>query len=273
MSIKVATWNVQEKLALKESPEIVEATKSFDADVVVLTDAYWLGNPLHGAAEERAEEAKEKFAEAGYQNHAVDYGDLPGHWPGRYILALSRLDASFEEVGLGIYNGVETFVKHPDAGGISIIGAHFDDTHEETRVMQAEALVGSVNPAEPSVLAGDFNAFSGYSRCARRLRSRVVRLGSLALPDKKPRNDYEEQHGRPNRLKRLSGMAEGSTMKVLERAGFRDADSQHQPTMPSKRPLFQLDHVMANGHLAVTDFEIHDIRLSDHRPISAVLAL
>lgn len=46
---------------------------------------------------------------------------------------------------------------------------------------------------------------------------------------------------------------------------------QVQPTYPAWRPLRALDHVLVSPRLAVSDYEVLDCRLSDHRPIAVTV--
>ena len=48
---------------------------------------------------------------------------------------------------------------------------------------------------------------------------------------------------------------------------------QVQPTYPAWRPLRALDHVLVSPRLAVSDYEVLDCRLSDHRPIAVTLEM
>lgn len=48
---------------------------------------------------------------------------------------------------------------------------------------------------------------------------------------------------------------------------------QVQPTYPAWRPLRALDHVLVSSRLAVSDYEVLDCCLSDHRPIAVTLDL
>ena len=48
---------------------------------------------------------------------------------------------------------------------------------------------------------------------------------------------------------------------------------QVQPTYPAWRPLRALDHVLVSPRLTVSDYEVLDCRLSDHRPIGVTLEL
>ncbi|MEQ8858213.1 MAG: endonuclease/exonuclease/phosphatase family protein [Pseudomonadales bacterium] len=46
-----------------------------------------------------------------------------------------------------------------------------------------------------------------------------------------------------------------------------------QPTYPAWRPLRALDHVLVSPRLMVSDYEVLDCRLSDHRPIAVTLEM
>ena len=48
---------------------------------------------------------------------------------------------------------------------------------------------------------------------------------------------------------------------------------QVQPTYPAWRPLRALDHVLVSSRLVVSDYEVLDCRLSDHRPIAVNLEM
>ncbi len=48
---------------------------------------------------------------------------------------------------------------------------------------------------------------------------------------------------------------------------------QVKPTYPAWRPLRCLDHVLVSKHLTVSDYQVLDCRLSDHRPIAVTLEM
>ncbi|MEZ5558581.1 MAG: endonuclease/exonuclease/phosphatase family protein [Pseudomonadales bacterium] len=49
--------------------------------------------------------------------------------------------------------------------------------------------------------------------------------------------------------------------------------AQVQPTYPAWRPQRALDHVLVSPTLAITEYEVLDCRLSDHRPIAVTVEL
>ena len=53
----------------------------------------------------------------------------------------------------------------------------------------------------------------------------------------------------------------------LAATGLRPADETLPASWPAHRPYLALDHVLLSRELAVTRFEVPDVRLSDHRPL------
>ncbi|MFW6093263.1 MAG: endonuclease/exonuclease/phosphatase family protein [Pseudomonadota bacterium] len=58
----------------------------------------------------------------------------------------------------------------------------------------------------------------------------------------------------------------------LAGSGLRPV-GQVRPTYPAWRPLRCLDHVLVSRNLAVSDYQVLDCRLSDHRPIAVTLEM
>ena len=56
----------------------------------------------------------------------------------------------------------------------------------------------------------------------------------------------------------------------LARTDLRPADGV-QPTYPSWRPSMALDHVLVSPSLTISEYEVLDCRLSDHRPIAVTV--
>lgn len=53
----------------------------------------------------------------------------------------------------------------------------------------------------------------------------------------------------------------------MKAAGLSSANTESLPTYPSRSPRKELDFVLYQDGIEVTNFEVPDIRLSDHRPI------
>lgn len=283
MSVEVAAWNLREGLAdADRAQRLAEAICGLDKDVVVLSDAYWLGNPLHDARSEAAQTALERFRTAGYEIAEAEYGD---HrlWPGHYMTVLSRLAINrVSTVRLGVRNAVDLKLKDPDTNvDLRIVGAHFSDYSEQRRLVQVEDLLSLVDLEEPTVLAGDLNAMPGNSRRAKLLRSKLLRAAAPWVPGRPPRAEDEPLFESLKTAVRLTDMASGTTLEELDRAGLHDTgsndtSSRHRSTMPSWLPFLQLDHILASSHLEPSGFRVHNTfslprQLSDHRPVSVKL--
>lgn len=273
MSVRLAEHNISEQLALDgRAVRVAEAVKRLDADVVILPDAYWLDNPLHGATAKAVRESLGMLGVAGYGYEAVDYGTPKGQWPGRYLVALSRLPAHYSIVEAGSRQAAKLRVTDPDTNtALVVFGVHLSDISEEERTEQALRLREHFSDV-PIAVAGDLNSMPAGSWTARVLRSRPVRQLAERVRDPAPRNYYERSTGRANKLKRLAAMAEGRALAALVEAGLRDADPRCRPTIVARGlGLAQLDHIMVSQDVRVKDFRLHPRAGSDHRAISAEL--
>jgi len=256
MAVSVAQWNVREGLAIpRQMPRIIEGVKRLDSDIVVLSDAFSLNNRLHGAQEATLGKANSDFMDLGYTGQDAEYDDSVQWHHDRNIVMLSRVAVSSAgEVRLGTRSALEL----KTAKGIHIVGAHFDDRDEETRVTQALAYVDHVQFEEAPVLIGDLNS------------TRALRIGSLLQ-----RPIAEALFSRlPERVRRTADMTQGRAMTLLKASGFRDADKRHRPTVPSMVPILQLDHCMVGRNVEVRSFDVAPRLLgSDHRAIQVSLSI
>ncbi|HET8709589.1 MAG TPA: hypothetical protein VFL85_04920 [Candidatus Saccharimonadales bacterium] len=275
MAIRVAAANTQERLGIPGQAD-VDAYLKLDADVLGFSDAYWLGNPLHGARAEVAEASLEQFRHEGYRDISVNYGDRAGHYPGRYLVGLSRIAGTeFGGTKAGMYNAVDMRVPDTESGrSLRVLVWHGDDQFEDNRQLMADALLNDVSPDEPTVIAGDENATYGTYPLERLLKSKAAKwMIERYAADKPPRNEHEERYGRPSMPKRAIGMVDGGTRQRFTAAGFRDADHRHRPTFPARMPLLQLDRIACNWLVAASDFRRHKTGASDHLAISALLRI
>ena len=53
----------------------------------------------------------------------------------------------------------------------------------------------------------------------------------------------------------------------LAATGLRNANSNGQPSYPSRAPRRQLDYIFHTPHIRITNFQIPQIKLSDHKPL------
>src|SRR6185369_9174642 len=53
----------------------------------------------------------------------------------------------------------------------------------------------------------------------------------------------------------------------MRAAGLRSANEKNLPSFPARIPRLELDFVLVSKDIEVTNFEVPDVRFSDHRPI------
>lgn len=272
--INVSTWNIQGALS---DPERVEAiTKAIDnqknTSLFVFPDAW------HEDSEESTPTNR------GFLLNDADFQAL-GYTPHRATFREDRSDDNFARYGfltlthesLPVLDATEiklgTRPAHHLRVGLAgtafnVISLYLNDQSEDNRLQQLADLrpVLSALHKEPIVLLGDFNAMHRSSTPARLLRTPGVQKLSRHITAKN------------NTLPRLVDMAQGHTMTQLTSNGFFDADPEHQATMPSSFPLFQLDHIMfrhsLNKRLSV-EKPVRTLHagVSDHVQLSAVVAM
>jgi|GEM_PF-3613230 len=262
MSLSVAAWNLHGELGNPErAPYLANDIVRLDADVLVL------GHSDTGAL---AEGAADKLISEGYHDiHRVPYDETGyreeyTHGERDALIVASRLALHHANVvRQGVRNGFMFDVFDP-ATNIPIqgVGTHFDDRSIVNRNAQAQAIIDKVTHEEPAFVAGDLNIMHPQTRASRALASRTFnRIGQLPMP------------ARPRILAaRLGGMTNDEALQVFAGAGFKDADMKHQPTMPARLPLFQLDRILANEQVQTSNFNVHPRgNFSDHRAISVRL--
>jgi endonuclease/exonuclease/phosphatase family metal-dependent hydrolase len=50
-------------------------------------------------------------------------------------------------------------------------------------------------------------------------------------------------------------------------AGLRSANEKNLPSFPARIPRIELDFVLVSKEIEITNFEVPDVRFSDHRPV------
>jgi hypothetical protein len=87
MSLKIAEWNTKARLANPDySDTIVQTILGFDADVVIIPEAFNRGDKQFGTLDL----AKEQFVDAGYDVAMQTNDDTDGRKDQRGIIALNR---------------------------------------------------------------------------------------------------------------------------------------------------------------------------------------
>ena len=251
---QLAAWNLARGLSSYEKhTQIEQGLETLNADIVIL------GEAIDNTGKIRNEQYAQ---ELGYDSITLPYSDLEAHPSGeQYITLLSRV--ALKEV-VSVYLGSRNAVKATlvDSSGLEtldIYGAHFDDRSEATRLGMARAFLSLIEPGTRTVLVGDLNAMPANSKTARVLRSRSIRAAATLVP-----------HARTKSLAtRLTDMAAGDVMTLLEASGFQDADQSNQPTIKKAGLRVMLDHIMHTSDVTISNFKNYDIPGSDHCAIAA----
>ncbi len=253
MSVKIGAWNVSGALGKPEmAPVVLEMMQRIGADVWVLSEALDINEDLL---------VREDFERDGFEVQIVDR-EITDTRGDKMLVVLNRLGPKATKLALAHRQGASADISlASDGKAIRVVGAHFDDRREQSRLDMAQAFIDykNANPNVPTILAGDINAMHGDDDIAKLLQSRRVRLAAFLIP--MPRN----LDGR------LVAMADGRTMALLEQADMQDADSLHQPTMHYPIiPGVQLDHIMHPSEVRATNFEAH-ATYTNHRAITATI--
>ena len=240
---------------------------------------------------------------AGYATNSVEYGDTDGR-KDVHVLAGAARGPVLKQVEV-LHLGPETSdggvrrrvgraalrfcleqssanqQKDDPPRELDVIIAHLDDRYEKTRLLQAQALLEQIAPGRPTVIIGDLNAMHGTGFmpwalrfAGRRAENRFLPVSNPGTPKPARWLSPEGVHWLAGRsvsvLRRLGGMAAGTTMQLFEDAGFTDADVSHRGTMPSRVALFQLDHVLYSAGVTVSDFtRVPTVGITDHRGLYA----
>ena len=250
----LAAWNLARGLSSYEKhTQIEQGLESLDADIMIL------GEAIDNTGKIRNQQYAQQL---GYDSTTLPYNDLKAHPSGeQYLTLLSRV--ALDEVVpvyLGSRNAVKVTLVDPSGlETLDIYGAHFDDRSEAARLGMAYAFLSLIEPGARTVLAGDLNAMPANNKIARVLRSRPIRTAAALVP-----------HARTKSLTtRLTDMATGDVMTLLETSGFQDADTRNQPTMKTAVLRVMLDHIMHTPNVTISNFENYDIAGSDHCAITA----
>lgn len=208
----------------------------------------------------------------GYEVVDVPYDDEDNR-PDTHRLLMAvrrgRLER-FERLRLAGGTGVgRTALRASLTGGIDVIGVHLDDRTEKTRRLQAASVLGAAAVGRTTILAGDMNAMHRWNAMAVVSRAAgVLRPLSDRLPVGVPGTEQSPMARMNSLYRRVNDMADGGTMELMKRDGYRDADICRFPT----KGMLQLDHIMVPENVYVADLERLDVNgLSDHLAIRADL--
>lgn len=279
MKLRVAAWNVESRLTAylkgeRGTPErILEGIAEFDADIIVLPEAYFTAP---------AEGVDKGLRRLGYRWHDITYGESDRDWSADFIGTMPTLRVLYRvpvyestPVQWGRLRNMLTFkVKDEQSGAIiRFFAVHLDDRSETLRRQQVEDMIAFAKQETlPIVMMGDFNAM-WHRGVARFYHSWPIRLLARCIPFIHIRNKAVQ----------FSDMANGSTLAALAReCGLRDADPKFRPTVTPKMrtalfmpsiPMGQIDHILISDSITASNVKVAPDRGSDHRGVSAVIEI
>ena len=262
----VVEWNLNGALSdLDRAPDAVEKIIDTNGLVVSLPDAYQLDSRESRPSDRKLEVSFDVFRKAGYEvvdTEHREFRPLNNFANYHFLTLLKRGVYQRREIFTAGTRKVVTVDIAMQDTIARVASVYLSDQSEQKRLFQVEAIKHGLRTDMPTALIGDLNAMHGDLIRSRVLRARMVRAVAVGI--------YLQNAT----LSRLADMARGGVLKELERLGLEDADPDRQPTMPSRYPLFQLDHVLFNKYLSASrttvDFQGN---LSDHAMISSTITL
>ena len=271
-TLKLATWNIQGALSDPRRAEAVldEISRS-GAHIITLPDAW------HEDSEESEETDRQllmtagDFRRRGFTAIKASFReDRPDDNYARYgfmTLVDQTPSTRYEEIQLATRPAHHLRVSL-GSQALSIVSMYLSDLSDMKRLEQITQLESHLQryPFDAVALMGDFNAMHSDASVARVLNSWPVRDIFQLIP------------ARNYTLPRLTRMASGIVMRRLGDNGFSDCDPLQQPTMPSRKPLFQLDHIMTRSSQTIQieaepPVLIGRPDLSDHQMVTTTVKL
>lgn len=271
MAVRIAAWNIEGRLSPvaksgRGCPAHIAAEIIFlDADVVFLADAYQVA---------AIAEADRLLEDAGYEWWDAEYNDtdtLDDRRPfSRFLARIPVKDRTVTR--FGDVRTLQTLTVTDGATGrdVTMYGIHLDDRSNHLRARQVDDLMDEISEqSHEVVLLGDFNA--------------AVRHRLLAVPFLKTITSWVPHPLVRSLGERLSDMVDGQTIERLHGGRLlHEADDRQRPTMTIKTigllwlpsvPVVQLDHMFGSARVQFRDFLISKDGGSDHRAISATIAV
>ena len=274
--------------------ELVEELKwGIDADIALFTEAY---DADQGQSDEVLA-AVEQLESEGYNVTRTSNNDSDGRLDMRAMMAVSRFPMTSEVLNLGSRNALQLHIDLPNEAGaeqLDVFGFHGDDRSPATRVAQTRALLGSVDEAIPTLMLAQMNATHGDSRKDRLLHRtgpKVARLLGTIDPGEYSKlsgaGKLKALPGRVGSLSlRVSGQVDGEPVRMLESAGFQDADPEREVTISSLMGAvamqvdyallsrhFSLDQVISRETRAVETFKKHPPTGIQHRAVLTTISI
>jgi hypothetical protein len=287
-SIEIASWNTAKGLGLPNvKADIYEGIKSLDADFIILSEGYSTGDQdpeydgkYWGLPQDEIEGYINAFAiSEEYDVVTTAYDDtektrpkVPNHFE-QYAVLFTRphFNMALEKIRLSSRNAFRAIVSLDNAAPFPLYGVHNDDRSALARSEMTQAFLEDLAHVAhmlqapikdiAAVLAGDLNVMHATSAAARIAGSKL-----FTSAVQKVQNERIADFGM-----RSHEMADGSILKRMEAAGFRDAHPLRQATIRfAGLPLMQLDHHMTRG-VNINNSKRTRMRGSDHYALTSTI--
>ena len=229
------------------------AVKQIDADYVGLCDTFRWKDTFS------TEELKQAF---GY-NHVL-HVDMEDSRVEKEVgvTVMTNLDVKELNVIRAFNrNYIETVLD-----GLNIYTCYFDDLSEDTRLKEVNSLLKQVK--KPAIIHGDLNTFTQTDLEGKTATKKLFEKENEQLMKQlKPVTDEMERC---------------EVVEVLKGNDFVDAETNAEPTMPSKlfpakvtEPFVRVDYIFHTPDIQSSDVTVHkdDLfhKVSDHFPLSATI--
>lgn len=278
MSIQTLAFNTRDGFNdPTRQQDLIDFVEHIKPDVAFFSEAY--------SARFDADFAQTALRSLGYEVQAGEYDDIDGRKDRHGYIGITRIpNAIIKEQRFETRNGVHILARDPIThNSFDLFGLHADDRKKQGRITQLGSIPALVRQ---TIIVGDLNAMDHMdplARVARFVKPLADRLYSIE-PAETVSLDWRNKAISKmatravniagvfgSHLQRLSDMASGEEIRMLQDQGFRDADTLHAPTM---HHVAQLDHMMITDGVYPLDFNVlNDVKLSDHKPISSRLVV
>lgn len=270
MATEITLHNIKDGFSSeKRAEDLVPRTLKGRPDAAVFLEAY---------AEHRLEPVAgvvEEFERYGYSVAHGLYEDDDDRQDrhGMMVIIKNELlgEAPPAVIRLGGRSAIKATLAPQDSEPFDLFAIHFDDRSEDSRLRMVADIARHADIDErgkfmgPTAVASSIVGLPKDEMVSRSLRFIRPAVSRLPQADPNPINLPPKWPYRFGLARRLSGMALGMAYDQLEAYGVRSSDAYGVPTIPSLRPLVQLDKIFVTPHFDIKWYEISKhIASSDH---------
>lgn len=293
--IVVGAWNIKDAFSDPDRAGAIIndlTERGGGVSVAVLSEAY---DPRR---EDLLEDVCRTFDSRGYtaidvRQEVPEYGLHQKDPHGLMVVARQEFVRRTQRIQLASRYAIQVTLHDASSGReYDLLGYHGQDISEKLRIEMVRALLGHVATeggriAKPTILAGDANVMPRNLPVAPVLRAAhpFTYLFPYRAPDPEhpPKTPAEIFLRMVSLGRRVTDMARGTSLEMLEAAGFGDTNEHNIPTMSERGLAIPIDRIMRSPHFHCVSFEVSDRNAAeeygvykpaaDHRQIRAGLLL